>query len=80
MKDRMIRYSFICLILVVSIMQFSIASQADNELSNEMLAWGFRRGKNHEQAVLDSESLKVVEKFNRNGNGKSREKICLFNV
>lgn len=80
MKDRMIRYSFICLILVVSIMQFSIASQADNELSNEMLAWGFRRGENHEQAVLDSESLKVVEKFNRNGNGKSREKICLFNV
>ena len=45
-------------------------SLADNELSNEMLAWGFRRGENHEQAVLDSESLKVVEKFNRNGNGK----------
>lgn len=80
MKDRMIRYSFICLILVVSIMQFSIASQADTELSNEMLAWGFRRGENHEQAVLDSESLKVVEKFNRNGNGKSRKKVYLFNI
>ena len=64
MKDRIIRYSFICLILVVSIMQFSIASQADVELSNEILAWGFRRGENHEQAVLDSESLKVVEKYN----------------
>lgn len=80
MKDRIIRYSFICLILVVSIMQFSIASQADNELSNEMLAWGFRRGEEHAQAVLDSESLKVVEKFNRNGNGKCREKVYLFNI
>lgn len=78
MKDRIIRYSFICLILFVSIMQFSLASQADQELSNELLAWGFRRGENHEQAVLDSESLKVVEKFNRNGNGKFREKVYLF--
>ncbi len=80
MKDRIIRYSFICLILVVSIMQFSLASQADQELSNETLAWGFRRGENHEQAVLDAESLKVVEEFNRNGDRKSREKIYLFNV
>ena len=64
MKDRIIRYSFICLILVVSIVQFSLASQANEELSNEVLAWGFRRGENHAQAVLDSESLKEVEKFN----------------
>ena len=64
MKDRIIRYSFICLILVVCVVQFSIASNADSELSNEMLAWGFRRGENHNQAVLDAESLKVLEKFN----------------
>ncbi len=80
MKDRMIRYSFICLILVVSIMQFSLASHADEKLSNETLAWGFRRGENHEQAVLDSESLKVVEKFNRNCDGKSRQKKYIFNL
>ena len=67
------------MILIVSIVQFSIASQADSELSNEMLAWGFRRGESHEQAVLDSESLKVVEKFNRYGYGKFREKVYLFN-
>ena len=78
MKDKIIRYSFICLILVVSIVQFSIASQAGETLSNEVLAWGFRRGENHEQAVLDSESLKVLEKFNRNCNGKCRKKIYLF--
>jgi len=80
MKDRLIRYSFIFLILIVSIMQFSIASLADEKLSNETLAWGFRRGENHEQAVLDSESLKVIEKFNRNGNWKSREEKYLFNI
>lgn len=53
-------------------MQFSLASQANQELSNETLAWGFRRGENHEQAVLDTESLKVTEKFNRNCYGESR--------
>lgn len=63
MKDRIIRYSFIFLILAVSILQFSIASQANQELSNKLLAWGFRRGENHEQAVLDAESLKVLEKY-----------------
>ncbi len=60
----MIRYSFIFLILVVSILQFSLASHADQELSNQTLAWGFRRGENHEQAVLDNELLKVIEKSN----------------
>lgn len=74
MKDRIIRYSFICLILAVSIIQFSIASHADEELSNEMLAWGFRRGENHEQPVLDVESLRVVEKFNGIAMGNSQSK------
>lgn len=74
MKDRIIRYSFICLILVVSIMQFSIASQADEQLSNELLAWGFRRGENHEQAVLDPEPLKVIEKYNGIAMGNSEKK------
>lgn len=64
MRDRIIRYAFIFLILIVSIVQFSIASQASNELSNELLAWGFRRGENHGQPTLDQESLKVVEQYN----------------
>ena len=56
MKDKMKRYVFVLGLLVVSIAQFSFVSQA-NELSNEMLAWGFRRGENHTQPVLDSKSL-----------------------
>ena len=51
MKDKMKRYVFVLGLLVVSIAQFSFVSQA-NELSNEMLAWGFRRGENHTQPVL----------------------------
>lgn len=74
MKDKLIRYSFIFLILTVSIIQFSIASQADSELSNEMLAWGFRRGENHEQAVLDSKSQKVAEKYNGIAIGNKEKK------
>lgn len=80
MKDRIIRYSFICLILTVSIVQFSMAAQTDAKLSNETLAWGFRRGENHEQAVLDSESLKVVEKYNgiAMGNAESKNIYLTF--
>ena len=74
MRDKVIRYSFIFLILVVCIVQFSIAAQADSELSNKTLAWGFRRGENHEQAFLDSESLKVLEKFNGIAMGNKEKK------
>lgn len=73
MKDRIIRYSFICLILIVSIVQFSIASQAEEELSNELMAWGFRRGENHEQPTLDTESLQIVEEFNGIAMGNSEK-------
>lgn len=74
MRDKVIRYSFIFLILVVCIVQFSIAAQADTELSNKTLAWGFRRGENHEQAILDAESLKVLEKYNGIAMGNSEKK------
>ena len=74
MKDKIIRYGFICLILIVCIVQFSIAAQADTALSNETLAWGFRRGENHEQAVLDANSLKILEKYNGIAMGNTEKK------
>ena len=73
MKDKMKRYVFVLGLLVVSIAQFSFVSQA-NELSNEMLAWGFRRGENHTQPVLDSKSLKVVNEYNGIAMGNSNDK------
>ena len=44
--DKIMRYSFVVGLLIVCILQFALSSQA-NTLSNELLAWGFRRGENH---------------------------------
>ena len=73
MKDKMKRYIFVFSLLIVSIAQFTFASQ-NGELSNEILAWGFRRGENHTQPVLDSKSLKVIEKYNGIAMGNANEK------
>lgn len=62
MKDKIIRHFFVLILLVVCILQFSLYSQATT-LSNKMLAWGFRRGENHEQATLDAASEKVIRDF-----------------
>lgn len=64
MKDKLIRYSFIALILIVCIAQFAIYSQASNTLNNDLIAWGFRRGENHLQAVLDEKSKRVIDVYN----------------
>lgn len=64
MNDKFIRYSFISLILVVCIAQLAIYSQASNTLSNDLIAWGFRRGENHSQAILDEKSKRVLDAHN----------------
>jgi len=60
--DKIMRYSFVVGLLIVCILQFALSSQA-NTLSNELLAWGFRRGENHKQASLDTASEKVIREF-----------------
>jgi len=77
MKDSIIRYSFIFFVLVVCLIQLTVASQANQELSNETLAWGFRRGENHTQAVLDTNSLKVLEQYDGIAMG-SQEKPYIY--
>ena len=62
MRNEIIRYSFIFLLLIVFIVQLSVSTDA-NILSNKLLAWGFTRGKNHEQSVLDSESYRVIKDY-----------------
>lgn len=63
MRDRIIRYGFVFGLLIIFIVQFTLCSQA-NSLSNEILAWGFRRGENHSQSVLDTKSYKVIKDYN----------------
>ena len=73
MKDKIKRYVLVLGLLTISIVQFTLASQA-NELSNELLAWGFRRGENHTQPVLDSKSLKVINEYNGIAMGNANDK------
>ena len=62
MKDKILRHFFVFMLLMVCIFQYSLYSQATT-LSNKLLAWGFRRGENHEQSVLDVESVKVINNY-----------------
>lgn len=62
MKDKIISHSVGIGILIVCILQFALYSQADS-LSNELLAWGFRRGENHAQPVLDTKSKLVIDDY-----------------
>ena len=73
MKDKIKRYVLVLGLLTISIVKFTLASQA-NELSNELLAWGFRRGENHTQPVLDSKSLKVINEYNGIAMGNANDK------
>ena len=73
MKEKLKRYILVFGLLAFSIAQFGIASQA-SELDNELLAWGFRRGENHTQPVIDNKSLKVIEKYNGIAIGNKEKK------
>ena len=63
MKERIIRHLMTFGILMLCIIQFSIFSQATT-LSNKILAWGFKRGKNHDQSILDYEADSIIKKYN----------------
>ena len=62
MKDKIISHSIAIGILMICLLQFALYSQADS-LSNELLAWGFRRGENHNQPVLDVKSKTVIDDY-----------------
>ncbi len=62
MKEKIIRHCFALIILMICIVQFSLYAQASS-LSNELLAWGFRRGENHNQPTLDTASEKVIRDY-----------------
>ncbi len=63
MKDKFIRYGFVLGLLIVCVVQIAVCSLATNTLKNDLLAWGFRRGENHAQAVLDTNSKKVIDEY-----------------
>lgn len=79
MKEYIIRISVVCCLLIVLVAGFALATTTNvDALSNDMLAWGFRRSKNHEQPVLDVQSLNVLKQFNGYSMGnKDSKKVYL---
>ena len=63
MKDLFIRNVFVLIIMCTSILSFSLYSQATT-IKNDLIAWGFRRGENHLQSVLDTKAEKIIREFN----------------
>ncbi len=77
MKEKIIRHLLAFSLLMICILQFSLYSEAKS-LDNKLLAWGFKRGKNHEQAILDSNANKVIQDYNGISMGnKDSKKIYL---
>ena len=62
MKDLFIRNVFVLIIMCTSILSFSLYSQATT-IKNDLIAWGFRRGENHLQSVLDTKAEKIIREF-----------------
>ncbi len=83
MKEYIVRISVVCCLLVVLVAGFALATTTNaDSLSNEKLAWGFRRGKNNEQPVLDVESLKTLQEYNgySMGNKDSKKVYITFDA
>lgn len=74
MKDWFLRFTFIFVLLTISVISFNFSTQAKNNLSNELCAWGFRRGENNQQPVLDIESKKIIDEYNGISMGNMEEK------
>lgn len=74
MKDKIKRTIFVVTLLLLSVSQLAIASQA-SEFNNELLAWGFRRGENNTQPVLDSKAYNIIKKYDGIAMGNEKEKI-----
>ncbi len=62
MKDKLVRSGMAIGLLFVCLFQFALYSNATS-LSNEIIAWGFRRGENHKQAVLDTKAEMIIREF-----------------
>lgn len=76
MRDFFIRIGIVAGLLIIVVAQFAFAA----ENPNEVLAWGFRRSKNHVQPVLDAKSFSVLKDFNgiAIGNEESKSVYLTF--
>lgn len=64
MKEKVSRIIFTFLIIGVIIFQFAVFSRATDNISNTLIGWGLKRADENKQPTLDSNSLKILEKYN----------------
>ena len=86
LKRKIIAYGillmFLILIIGVSCKNLNnvntIQTNANVKLSTSKFAWGFKRGENHEQPILDSKPLKILNQYDGIAMGnKDSKKIYL---
>ena len=63
LKEKIFRIGISSILLLIIVSVFTYVSFANNSLSTEIIAWGFRRGENNKQPTLDSKAVKIVEQF-----------------
>lgn len=74
MKERYLRIGIVSVILLIIISIFAFASFANTDLSTEMIAWGFTRGKDNNQPNLDIKALNIINKLGDYAIGNSEKK------
>ena len=72
--------TFLAIYAIFLYFQANSTAFANEVLSNELLAWGFRRGENHSQATLDTKSESVIRQYNgiSMGNEESKKIYLTF--
>ena len=73
MKEKISRLIFTFLVMAIVLFQFTFLSKASTELSNNLMCWGLRRVDNHEQPVLDTEALKILNEYQGISIGNSQK-------
>ncbi len=63
MKEKYIRIAVASILLLGVIFVFAYSALANSTLSDELIAWGFRRGENGNQPTLDNNAIKVLNEF-----------------
>lgn len=63
MKEARFKLLYIVFFLCICLIGYSFA---EGDTSKEKFAWGFGRGKEHSQAVLDKKPYEALKEYERN--------------
>ena len=58
------------IVMLICMRKTSTILSSANAVSNKKIAWGIKRNDNHEQPDLGAKNKELVDKYERNSNGK----------